>query len=96
MKKVVLKYFAIFTEKHRCWCLFLIKLQTKACSFIKERLQHKCVPVNWEVFKNTYFQVHLQRAASGYGLYKLSGRETNMEKFKELKYVSKKVILSKK
>ena len=50
----------------------------------------------WEVFKNTYFQVHLQRAASGYGLYKLSGRETNMEKFKEVKYVSKKVILSKK
>ena len=26
-KKYVLKHFAIFTGKHLCWCLFLIKLQ---------------------------------------------------------------------
>ena len=27
MKKAILKYFAIFTEKHLCWSLFIIKLQ---------------------------------------------------------------------
>ena len=26
--KAVLKYFAIFTGKHLCWSLFLLKLQT--------------------------------------------------------------------
>ena len=27
MKKAVLKNYAIFTGKHLCWCLVLIKLQ---------------------------------------------------------------------
>ena len=34
----VLKNVVIFTEKHLCWSLFLIKLQ--ACKFIEKRLQH--------------------------------------------------------
>ena len=34
-KKDVLKNFAIFTENHQCWSLFLIK-----------RLQHRCLFVN--------------------------------------------------
>ena len=34
----VLKNFVIFTGKHLCWSLFLIKLQ--ACKFIENRLQH--------------------------------------------------------
>ena len=38
-KKAVLKNFEIFTWKHLCWSLFLIK-------FIKKRLQHSCSTVN--------------------------------------------------
>ena len=34
----VLKNFVIFTGKHLCWSLFLIKLQV--CKFIEKRLQH--------------------------------------------------------
>ena len=45
--KYVLKTFAMFTGKHVCWSLFLIKFQVlKACNFIKKRLQHSCFPVN--------------------------------------------------
>ena len=36
-KKVVLKYFAIFTGKHLCWSLFITK---------KKRLQRRCFSVN--------------------------------------------------
>ena len=43
MYKAVLKHFAIFTGKHLCWSLFLIK-------FIKKNLQHKCLPVNMARF----------------------------------------------
>ena len=43
-KMGVLSKFAIFTGKHLCWSLFLIKLT--ACNFIKKRLQHRCFPVN--------------------------------------------------
>ena len=35
IKKAVLKYFAIFTGKHLCWSLFLIKLQTLNICFQK-------------------------------------------------------------
>ena len=39
-KKAVLKNITIFTGKHLCWSLFLIKLQApKASSFIKKKLQ---------------------------------------------------------
>ena len=44
-KKANLKNFAILTEKHLCWSLFLIKLQA-VCNFIKKRLQHKWLFVN--------------------------------------------------
>ena len=37
-KKVVLKNFAIFTVKHLCWSLFLIKLQGSILKNICERL----------------------------------------------------------
>ena len=51
----ILKNFAIFTRKHMCWSQFLIKLQTKACNFIKNRLQHMCFPVNAaKIFKNSF------------------------------------------
>ena len=50
VKKAVLKEFANFTGKHRCWSLFLIKLQA---NFIKKRLQHRCFPVKFAKFLKT-------------------------------------------
>ena len=50
-----IKNFAIFTGKHLCWGLFLIKLQAlrpttllkkDSNNFIKKRLQHRRFPVN--------------------------------------------------
>ena len=39
IKKAALKHFAIFTGKHLCWSIFLIK-------FIITKLQHRYFPVN--------------------------------------------------
>ena len=47
----VLKNFVIFTGKHLCWSLFLIKLQ--ACKFIEKRLQHWCFPLHVRKFLRT-------------------------------------------
>ena len=58
MKKAVFEKFAIFTGKHLCWSLFLIKLQA-----------FKFFPVNTaNFFKSTYFEKHLGVAASEGGL----------------------------
>ena len=40
----VLERFVIFTGKHLCWSLCLIKLQT--CKFIEKRLQQWCWPLH--------------------------------------------------
>ena len=40
------KNFAMFTGKHLCWSLFLIKI-------IKNRLQHRCFPVKFPKFLRT-------------------------------------------
>ena len=61
-KIVVLKNFAIFTGKHQCWSLFLIKLQTfrLQCFNIKKRFHHRCFPVNIAKFVRTaFFMEHL-------------------------------------
>ena len=47
----VLKNFVIFTGKHLCWSLFLIKLQ--ACKFSGKRLQHWCFPLHVKKFLRT-------------------------------------------
>ena len=47
----VLKHFVIFTGKHLCWSLFLIKLQ--ACKFIEKGLQHWCFPLHGKKFLKT-------------------------------------------
>ena len=53
----VLKTFAIFTRKHLCQGLFLIKLQ----AFNKNRLQHKCFPAIITRFLRTLvFAEHLR------------------------------------
>ena len=49
----VLKNVVIFTGKHLCWSLFLIKLQ--ACKFIEKRLQHWCFPLHVRKFLRTRF-----------------------------------------
>ena len=49
----VLKNFAIFTGKHLCLSLFLIKLQL--CNFAKQRLQHRYFPANFAKFLRTAF-----------------------------------------
>ena len=50
----IVKSFAIFTGKHLCWNLFLIKLQG-ALNFIKKRFRHRCFPVNIAKFFSTAF-----------------------------------------
>ena len=48
-----LKNFMIFTGKHLCWSLFLLK-------FIQNRLQRRCFPVNFaEVLRIAIFIEHL-------------------------------------
>ena len=59
IKMGVLKNAAIFTGKHLCWSLFLIKLQTYAFNFIKIRRQHRCFPVNIPTFLRTAFFIEL-------------------------------------
>ena len=57
-KLIVLKNFAKLTEKHLCWSLILIRLQTKT------KLQHKCFFVNIvKIFKKTFFTEHLRTTA---------------------------------
>ena len=55
-KKAVFKNLAIFTGKHLVWSLFLYENSgLHACKFIKERLQHRCFPVNIAKFLRTFF-----------------------------------------
>ena len=63
----VLKNFAIFTGKHLCWSLNLIKLRPSGsclrdCNFVKKRLQHRCFSVNIATFLwNIYSEEHLRK-----------------------------------
>ena len=50
----VLKYFSIFTGKHLCWSLFLIKFIS---NFLKKRLQHRCFPMNIVKFLRIAFSI---------------------------------------
>ena len=45
----VRKNFANFTGIHLCWSLFLIKLQTQACNFIKRILKQRSFSVKFEI-----------------------------------------------
>ena len=64
-KKTLLKTFTIFTGKHLCWSLFLIKLQVlRPVTHLKETptpvFSCKCS----KIFKNTQFEEHLRTADS--------------------------------
>ena len=53
-KKAVLTNFAIFKEKHLCWNLFFNKNSgLQACSFIQNKLQHRCFFTNIDKFLRT-------------------------------------------
>ena len=57
MKKAVLKNVAIFTGKHLCWSLFLIKLRAFRPATILKRDSNTGVSFEYcEVFKNTYLK----------------------------------------
>ena len=64
-KKDFLENFAIFTEKHLCWGLFLVKLQA-----LGRQLYQKETPAQvsyceyCKIFKNSYLEEHLRMAAS--------------------------------
>ena len=59
-RKAVLKQFAIFTGRHLCWSLFLIKLQDfRPANLSKETPAQYC-----NIFKNTNFEKNLPTAAS--------------------------------
>ena len=47
--------FKIFTEKHLCWSLFVIKLLARKPIDLLKRLQHKCFPINIAEFLRTAF-----------------------------------------
>ena len=56
-ERAVPKNFSIFTGKHQCWSLFLIR-------FLKRDPSHVLFPEICKMFKNTYFEEHLCTAAS--------------------------------
>ena len=60
IKKVVFKNFAIYTGKHLCWNLVLIKVQV----FMSGTLLKKDSYENYKFFKKTHFEEHLRTAAS--------------------------------
>ena len=56
-----LKYFAIFIGKHLCWSLMNKVAGLMPCSFINERLQHRCFSVNTAKFLRAGFFIgHLR------------------------------------
>ena len=61
MKEAALKDFTIFTGKHLCWSLFLIKLQL----YEKETLTQLFSSEYCKIFQNIYFEEHLPMANSG-------------------------------
>ena len=64
-KKVVLKNFCNIRRKTPVLeSLFKKVSRLKACNFLKKRLQHGCFCEYWEISKNTYFEEHVQTAAS--------------------------------
>ena len=50
MKKGVLRNSKRLTRKNLCQSLFLIKLQTETCNFIKKESLARCFPVNFTKF----------------------------------------------
>ena len=61
--KVVLRNFAKLTEKHLCQSLFFNKVAgLRPATLLKNRLWHRCFPVNFAKFQRTPFS---QNTSSG-------------------------------
>ena len=60
IEKADFKNFAIFTGKHLCWSLLLIDLwASRAATFLKKGLRHRCFPVNIAKFLRTIILVKI-------------------------------------
>ena len=60
----------LFFQKQSPWVvLFLRCFRRPACNFIKKRLQHRCFPLNFLIFKNTFFEEHLWRLFLSFGIF---------------------------
>ena len=66
----VLKNFAIFTGKHLCWSYFLIELQRPAI-LLKRDSNTVSFCEYCEIFKDAYFEEHMQTVASALLIIKL-------------------------
>ena len=65
-KKSVLKNVAIFTGRHLCWSLFLVKLQTFTSAILLKQTSRQLFSCKCcDIFKNTLFEKRLRTAASG-------------------------------
>ena len=59
MKKPVFKNFAMFTGKHLCWSLFLIKWQARDLQIYQKETPTRVFCCEYcEIFKSTYFDEH--------------------------------------
>ena len=64
VRNCVLRNFAIFTGKHLCQTLFLIKLQASAYNFIKKQTLAQVFSCECsEISKNTFFTEHVWATA---------------------------------
>ena len=62
--KVVLQNFSKLTGKRLCQSLFFNKVAgLRPGILLKNRLRHRCFPVNFESFKNIFFTEHFQATA---------------------------------
>ena len=70
MKRAVVKNFAIFTGKHLCWSLFLMKLQAWRPAILLKRDPTQVFYYEYlEIFKNTFSEKHMQTAAFAYVIF---------------------------
>ena len=64
IKKAIINNFAKFTGKHLCWSLLLLKLKAfRSATLLKENPTLMFFCKYCEIFKNVYFEKHLQTTA---------------------------------
>ena len=78
LKKVVVKNFANFTEKHLCWSIFLTKLRAFSLQFIKKETPAQAFSCEGcKTFKNTHFESILKNICEWLLLYLAKEVEQN-------------------
>ena len=87
-KKYVFRNFAKFTGKHQCQSLYFDKVAgMRTATLLKERLWHRCFPVNFAKFLRAPF---LQKTSGGY-FWKSQKNDMKLRKIK----VNKSVYIAK-